>query len=267
MELTALVFFTCLLNCNNYKVDVWHFLHLISNVSVDDWKQRAWWRIRWSDIFSACMWMLLNFLSITSTTSSIPMHKLIFRLFFLLEFDWSRWIWKLKNRNNWIKKKRRIIYKQKSSDTWNCRRLTFPIFFLPWRDFVLTICLDLRSPFAQYAIYIFVKRSENLHLQSWFCGFHLKVIGKLSEGKSSHVPYRDSKLTRLLQSSLSGHGHVSVSLYYTFNVIIIIRLYLTSLLFCTYLVITCFNEAMAFSLSFPSLFLFFILWIYWNKAC
>ncbi|KAK7289804.1 hypothetical protein RIF29_03762 [Crotalaria pallida] len=35
-------------------------------------------------------------------------------------------------------------------------------------------------------------------------------IGKLSEGKASHVPYRDSKLTRLLQSSLSGHGHVSL---------------------------------------------------------
>ncbi|KAG9135044.1 hypothetical protein Leryth_011545 [Lithospermum erythrorhizon] len=36
------------------------------------------------------------------------------------------------------------------------------------------------------------------------------VIGKLSEGKSMHVPYRDSKLTRILQSSLSGHGHVSL---------------------------------------------------------
>ncbi|KAG5624914.1 hypothetical protein H5410_010132 [Solanum commersonii] len=34
------------------------------------------------------------------------------------------------------------------------------------------------------------------------------VIGKLSEGKAFHVPYRDSKLTRLLQSSLSGHGHL-----------------------------------------------------------
>lgn len=36
------------------------------------------------------------------------------------------------------------------------------------------------------------------------------VIGKLSDLKASHVPFRDSKLTRLLQSSLSGHGRVSL---------------------------------------------------------
>ncbi|XP_021619419.1 kinesin-like protein KIN-7K, chloroplastic isoform X2 [Manihot esculenta] len=36
------------------------------------------------------------------------------------------------------------------------------------------------------------------------------VISKLTDGRASHIPYRDSKLTRLLQSSLSGHGRVSL---------------------------------------------------------
>ncbi|KAF3447005.1 hypothetical protein FNV43_RR12185 [Rhamnella rubrinervis] len=36
------------------------------------------------------------------------------------------------------------------------------------------------------------------------------VISKLTDGKAMHVPYRDSKLTRLLQSSLSGHGRISL---------------------------------------------------------
>lgn len=36
------------------------------------------------------------------------------------------------------------------------------------------------------------------------------VICKLTDGKATHIPYRDSKLTRLLQSSLSGHGRVSL---------------------------------------------------------
>ncbi|KAK8280028.1 hypothetical protein V6Z12_D09G149000 [Gossypium hirsutum] len=36
------------------------------------------------------------------------------------------------------------------------------------------------------------------------------VISKLTDGRATHIPYRDSKLTRLLQSSLSGHGHVSL---------------------------------------------------------
>ena len=39
----------------------------------------------------------------------------------------------------------------------------------------------------------------------------MQVISKLTDGKATHIPYRDSKLTRLLQSSLSGHGRVSVS--------------------------------------------------------
>lgn len=44
----------------------------------------------------------------------------------------------------------------------------------------------------------------------------IQVIAKLTDGKSTHIPYRDSKLTRLLQSSLSGHGRVSVSLVFFF---------------------------------------------------
>ncbi|XP_065881166.1 kinesin-like protein KIN-7C, mitochondrial [Euphorbia lathyris] len=36
------------------------------------------------------------------------------------------------------------------------------------------------------------------------------VISKLTDDKSTHIPYRDSKLTRLLQSSLSGHGRISL---------------------------------------------------------
>ncbi len=33
-----------------------------------------------------------------------------------------------------------------------------------------------------------------------------KVINSLSDGKNGHVPYRDSKLTRLLQESLGGNS-------------------------------------------------------------
>ncbi|KAI3735970.1 hypothetical protein L6452_15498 [Arctium lappa] len=36
------------------------------------------------------------------------------------------------------------------------------------------------------------------------------VISKLTDGRNSHIPYRESKLTWLLQSSLSGHGRVSL---------------------------------------------------------
>ncbi|KHN14462.1 Kinesin-related protein 11 [Glycine soja] len=42
------------------------------------------------------------------------------------------------------------------------------------------------------------------------CTDVLMVIAKLTDGKETHIPYRDSKLTRLLQSSLSGHGRISL---------------------------------------------------------
>lgn len=46
----------------------------------------------------------------------------------------------------------------------------------------------------------------------------MQVISKLTEGRASHIPYRDSKLTRLLQSSLSGHGRISVRLYFCIDI-------------------------------------------------
>lgn len=36
------------------------------------------------------------------------------------------------------------------------------------------------------------------------------MIHSLSEGKGGHVPYRDSKLTRLLQESLGGNSLTSL---------------------------------------------------------
>ncbi|KAJ3059356.1 hypothetical protein HK102_010039, partial [Quaeritorhiza haematococci] len=36
------------------------------------------------------------------------------------------------------------------------------------------------------------------------------VISKLTDDKGGHIPYRDSKLTRILQSSLSGNAKISV---------------------------------------------------------
>ena len=40
-----------------------------------------------------------------------------------------------------------------------------------------------------------------------------KVINDLTDGKSSHISYRDSKLTRLLQESLGGNSKTTLLLH------------------------------------------------------
>ena len=39
------------------------------------------------------------------------------------------------------------------------------------------------------------------------------VISALVDGKSTHIPYRDSKLTRLLQVQISTHTHTHIHIY------------------------------------------------------
>ncbi|WVZ08921.1 hypothetical protein V8G54_022267 [Vigna mungo] len=54
-----------------------------------------------------------------------------------------------------------------------------------------------------------LNKKRNRVFQPWDQVVNM-VISKLTEDKASHIPYRDSKLTRVLQSSLSGHGRVSL---------------------------------------------------------
>ncbi|KAL8456271.1 hypothetical protein ACS0TY_034474 [Phlomoides rotata] len=69
--------------------------------------------------------------------------------------------------------------------------------------------IDLAGSESSKAETIGLRRKEGSYINKSLLTLGT-VISKLTDGKSSHVPYRDSKLTRLLQSSLSGHGRVSL---------------------------------------------------------
>jgi len=69
-----------------------------------------------------------------------------------------------------------------------------------------------------YSVYLIPQLLEKMLLQATLTKGHARegsyinkslltlgtVIGKLSDGNAVHIPFRDSKLTRLLQSSMTG---------------------------------------------------------------
>ncbi|KAL6606837.1 hypothetical protein ACP70R_042490 [Stipagrostis hirtigluma subsp. patula] len=69
--------------------------------------------------------------------------------------------------------------------------------------------IDLAGSESSRAETIGVRRKEGSYINKSLLTLGT-VISKLTEGKATHVPFRDSKLTRLLQSSLSGQGRVSL---------------------------------------------------------
>ncbi|GAV63985.1 Kinesin domain-containing protein [Cephalotus follicularis] len=69
--------------------------------------------------------------------------------------------------------------------------------------------IDLAGSESSKAETIGVRRKEGSYINKSLLTLGT-VISKLTDGTATHIPYRDSKLTRLLQSSLSGHGRVSL---------------------------------------------------------
>ncbi|KAI4967449.1 hypothetical protein ZWY2020_025890 [Hordeum vulgare] len=55
-----------------------------------------------------------------------------------------------------------------------------------------------------------LRRKEGSYINKSLLTLGTVIIAKLTDGKATHIPYRDSKLTRLLQYSLSGHGRISL---------------------------------------------------------
>ncbi|XVF07408.1 hypothetical protein REPUB_Repub06bG0136200 [Reevesia pubescens] len=69
--------------------------------------------------------------------------------------------------------------------------------------------IDLAGSESSKAETIGIRRKEGSYINKSLLTLGT-VISKLTDGRATHIPYRDSKLTRLLQFSLSGHGRVSL---------------------------------------------------------
>ncbi|KAK6941955.1 Kinesin motor domain [Dillenia turbinata] len=67
--------------------------------------------------------------------------------------------------------------------------------------------IDLAGSESSRAETTGVRRKEGSYINKSLLALGT-VISKLTDGRATHIPYRDSKLTRLLQSSLSGHGRL-----------------------------------------------------------
>ncbi|KAK9079210.1 hypothetical protein SSX86_000880 [Deinandra increscens subsp. villosa] len=69
--------------------------------------------------------------------------------------------------------------------------------------------IDLAGSESSKAETVGVRRKEGSYINKSLLTLGT-VISKLTDVRAAHIPYRDSKLTRILQSSLSGHGRVSL---------------------------------------------------------
>ncbi|XP_076914132.1 kinesin-like protein KIN-7K, chloroplastic [Bidens hawaiensis] len=69
--------------------------------------------------------------------------------------------------------------------------------------------IDLAGSESSKAETVGVRRKEGSYINKSLLTLGT-VISKLTDARAGHIPYRDSKLTRILQSSLSGHGRVSL---------------------------------------------------------
>jgi hypothetical protein len=104
-------------------------------------------------------------------------------------------------------------HQQELADTEHCHqgfgrqsgegRCSLPSDGTPGSWLLLLMSIDVHPPHALYIL------CANNHIQHPCIDIHLLIFTGLLQVKR-HIPYRDSKLTRLLQPSLSGNSHMAI---------------------------------------------------------